>query len=182
MAKRAAKRKSIGHPATAHHHVGAEALKRQRDFIQTVSSLAEPLCTAEGMELVHVEYQREPGGLTLRIYLDKPGGVTLDDCVEISRQLDDLLDVHAQDGPPYRLEVSSPGIDRPVGKLADFERFKGQRIKIRLSTTVYGRKNYTGVLDGVAGEMVQLIVNEERVGFNVNDILKARLINFNGER
>jgi ribosome maturation factor RimP len=71
-------------------------LKRQREFVDSVTRLAEPLCTAEGMELVHVEYQREPGGLTLRLYLDKPGGVTLDDCVEISRQLDDILDVHAR--------------------------------------------------------------------------------------
>ena len=181
MAKRAAKRKSTGRPAALHHHGGMEALQRQRDFAQKVFNLADPLCTAEGMELVHVEYQREPGGLTLRVYLDKPGGVTLDDCVAISRQLVDLLDVHIQDGPPYRLEVSSPGMDRPLGKLADFDRFKGQLIKIRLSTTVNGRKHYTGMLDGVAGETVQLIVNDDRVSFNFNDILKARLINYNGE-
>jgi ribosome maturation factor RimP len=74
-------------------------LKRQRAFVATVTRLAEPLCAAEGLELVHVEYQREPGGVTLRLYLDKPGGVTLDDCVEISRQLDDILDVHPKDAP-----------------------------------------------------------------------------------
>jgi ribosome maturation factor RimP len=134
------------------------------------------------MELVHVEYQREPGGLTLRIYLDKPGGVTLDDCVGISRQLEDILDVHAPDAPPYRLEVSSPGLDRPVGKLNDFVRFTGHRAKIRLTTGVEGRKNFSGVLAGVIDERVQLQVDDETVNLNFEDISRARLINYNGER
>jgi ribosome maturation factor RimP len=159
-----------------------DVLKRQRAFVDSVARLADPLCTAEGMELVHVEYQREPGGLTLRLYLDKPGGVTLDDCVDISRQLEDILDVHAPDVPPYRLEVSSPGFDRPVGKLDDFVRFKGHRARIRLSTAVNGRKNFTGLLAGVIGDMVQLQVGDETVGLNVKDITRARLINYNGER
>lgn len=157
-------------------------MKRQRAFVDSVARLADPLCTAEGIELVHVEYQREPGGLTLRLYLDRPGGVTLDDCVDISRQLEDMLDVHTQDAPPYRLEVSSPGLDRPVGKLDDFTRFMGHRAKIRLSTAVNGRKNYSGVLAGVIDEMVHLQVDGEMVSLNYRDITRARLINYNGER
>ena len=132
--------------------------------------------------MVHVEYQREPGGLTLRIFLDKPGGVTLDDCIDISRQLEDILDVHAPDGPPYRLEVSSPGFDRPVGKLNDFVRFAGHRAKIRLTTGVKGRRNFSGVLAGVIDEKVQLQVDDETVKLNFEDISRARLINYNGER
>ena len=132
--------------------------------------------------MVHVEYQREPGGLTLRLYLDKPGGVTLDDCVDINRQLADILDVHTQDAPPYRLEVSSPGLDRPVGKLNDFKRFMGHRAKIRLTTDVEGRKNFSGVLAGVIDEMVQLQMDNETVSLNYKDITRARLINYNGER
>jgi ribosome maturation factor RimP len=159
-----------------------DALKRQRMVVDSVTRLADPLCIAEGMELVHVEYQREPGGLTLRVYLDKPGGVTLDDCVDISRQLEDMLEVHMPDAPPYRLEVSSPGFDRPVGKLADFIRFAGHRAKIRLIAAVKGRQNFTGVLAGVADEMVQLQVDNETVGFPFKDISRARLINYNGER
>jgi ribosome maturation factor RimP len=159
-----------------------EAMKQQRVFTDTVARLADPVCQGEGMELVHVEFQREPGGLTLRIYLDKPGGVTLDDCVEISRQLEDILDVHAHDIPPYRLEVSSPGIDRPVGKLADFMRFKGLQAKIRVATAVGGRKNFTGVLDGVVDDRVKLLMDGDPVSVEFNDILKARLINYNGER
>ncbi|XPS82588.1 RimP: ribosomal maturation factor [Desulfosarcina variabilis str. Montpellier] len=153
----------------------------QQALVATVTRLAEPLCNLEGLELVHVEYQREPGGLTLRFFIDKPGGVTLDDCVDISRQMEDILDVHLQDVPPYRLEVSSPGIDRPVGKLEDFIRFEGQHAKIRVSTAVNGRKNFTGRLSGVIGEMIQLQVDKEKISLNFKDITRARLINYNGE-
>ena len=156
-------------------------LERQRRFVDTVTRLADPLCSAEGLELVHVEYQREPGGLTLRIYLDKPGGVAVDDCVHISRQLEDSLDVHIQDAPPYRLEVSSPGADRPLGKLNDFIRFEGHRAKIRITAAADGRKNFTGVLAGVVDKWVRIKVGNETVSLNVNDITRARLINYNGE-
>ncbi|MBC2711980.1 MAG: ribosome maturation factor RimP [Desulfosarcina sp.] len=182
MAKRAGKRKAKAGKRVAPRQSDLETLKRQRTFADSVTRLADPLCTAEGMELVHVEYQREPGGLTLRLYLDKPGGVTLDDCVDISRQLDDMLDVHTQDAPPYRLEVSSPGLDRPVGKLKDFIRFKGHRAKIRIAGAVNGRKNFTGVLAGVVDQMIQIQVDNETVNLNINDITRARLINYNGER
>jgi ribosome maturation factor RimP len=182
MAKRAGKRKQKRDLSASLRQPDPEGLKRQRAFVDSVARLAEPLCIAEGVELVHVEYQREPGGLTLRLYLDKPGGVTLDDCVDISRQLEDLLDVHAQDAPPYRLEVSSPGLDRPVGRLDDFIRFTGHRAKIRLTTAVSGRKNFSGVLAGVIDEKVQLQVENEMVCLNFKDITRARLINYNGER
>jgi len=182
MAKRIGKRKQRSDASTSLRRLDPEAFKQQRAFVDLVFRLAEPLCVAEGMELVHVECQREPGGLTLRLYLDKPEGVTLDDCVGISRQLEDILDVHAKDVPPYRLEVSSPGLDRPVGKLHDFNRFKGHRAKIRLGTAVNGRHNFTGVLAGVIDEKIQLQVDNETVGLNFQDISRARLINYNGER
>jgi ribosome maturation factor RimP len=123
MAKRGRQAKAKRRQAPGDRQMDREAIKRQRTVAEMVARLADPVCQSEGMELVHVEFQREPGGLTLRLYLDKPNGVTLDDCVAISRQLEDILDVHARDIPPYRLEVSSPGIERPVGKLADFMRY-----------------------------------------------------------
>lgn len=180
MAKRA-RPKSKNGARSVFRPADAEVLKRQRAFVDTVTRMAEPLCSAEGIELVHVEYQREPGGLTLRVYLDKSGGVTLDDCVDISRQLEDLLDVHLQEVPPYRLEVSSPGLERPVGKLKDFIRFKGQRARIRVGTAVGGRKNFTGVLTDVVDETIRLQMDKEMVSLNFNDITRARLINYNGE-
>jgi ribosome maturation factor RimP len=182
MAKRGRKRKSkFREKKGAHFPLDTEARKRRQAVVDTVTRLAEPLCQGEGLELVHVEYQREPGGVTLRIYLDKPTGVTLDDCVDISRQLDDLLDVHASELPPYRLEVSSPGVDRPVGRLEDFQRFVGQRARIRVATPVDGRKNFTGVLDGVVEGKIRLKMDDEVVHLDFSDILRARLINFNGE-
>jgi len=168
-------------PRQAAHPSDVKSREQQRERLATVIRLAEPLCNAEGAELVHVEYQREPGGLTLRLFIDKPGGVTLDDCVAISRQLEDILDVHLRDVPPYRLEVSSPGIDRPVGKLEDYIRFQGRRAKIRVGTAVNGRKNFTGVLAGVAGERIQLQVDKETFSLDFYDITRARLINYNGE-
>ena len=189
MTRRTARRKPRGGPASGRPWVPKKGPKedpktreRQRALVHTVNRLADPLCRAEGMELVHVEYQREPGGLTLRIYLDKPGGVTLGDCADISRQLSDILDLHLQDTAPYRLEVSSPGIDRPVGKLEDFMRFRGYRAKIRMATPVNGRKNFTGVLAGVVGETIQLALHDETVSLNIKEIIRTRLINYNGER
>ncbi len=178
MVRRKDKRTVSGSGRTARKPLDTD---RQRALVATVTRLAEPACAAEGLELVHVEYQREPGGLTLRIYLDKPGGVTLDDCVEVSRQLEDALDVHLTDAPPYRLEVSSPGLDRPVGKLADFQRFEGQRARIRLSEAVDGRRNFTGTLAGVVDETIRLKVDKETISLHFENIQRARLINYNGE-
>ncbi len=150
-------------------------------IVGRVWQLAEPLCLSEGMELVHVEYQREPSGRILRLYLDKPGGVTLDDCVGISRQLGDILDVGLDTEQPYRMEVSSPGIERPLGKLSDFERYKGCRAKVRIAQAVNGRKNFSGILDGTSGQTVRLMVDDRPISFELADILKAHLTHYNGE-
>ena len=83
-------------------------------------ALAEPLCESEGLELIQVEYQRESAGRILRLYIDKPGGINLDDCVGVSRQMGDILDVHLQELGPYNLEVTSPGSGAPSGEKAGF--------------------------------------------------------------
>jgi ribosome maturation factor RimP len=145
-------------------------------MVARVWQLAEPLCLAEGLELVHVEFQREPGGRTLRIYLDKPGGVTLDDCVDISRQLGDILDVGLESESSYRMEVSSPGVQRPLGKLGDFERFRGHKAKIRIVEPIEGRKNFTGTLEGVDGQTVLLMIDRHTMRIALEDIAKAHLV------
>ena len=181
MAKRGRNRKANGRQAEKGRSASASVRQRQQAVVATVTRLAEPLCTAEGLELVLVEFQREPGGVTLRLYLDKPGGVTLDDCAAVSRQLEDLLDVHAKDLPPYRLEVSSPGIDRPIGKFEDYDRFAGRQVKIRILKPVNGRRNFSGILTGTLGDAVQLQVDGTIVRLEFSNIMKARLINYNGE-
>ncbi|MDL2274653.1 ribosome maturation factor RimP [Desulfosarcina sp. OttesenSCG-928-G10] len=176
MAKRPRKQKPGGAPPAPPQASAGSGDKRRREVVDTVTRLAEPLCRAGGLELVHVEYQREPGGLTLRIYLDQPGGITLDDCVDMSRKLGDVLDVHDADWPPYQLEVSSPGIERPLGKLSDFERFTGRRAKIRMMTAVGGQKNFTGTLVGVVDKTIRLQVGEAVMDLNSENIARARLV------
>ena len=140
-----------------------------------VRSLAEPLCASEGLELVHVEYQREANGRILRLYIDKPDGINLDDCVGVSRQMGDILDVNLEDLGPYSLEVTSPGPKRPLTKHADFEKFRGYRVKIKSSRPLNGQKNFTGILRGISGEQINLQIGEEAIVIPYQDISKARL-------
>jgi len=149
---------------------------QEQKVINQVWSLAEPVCESEQLELIQVEYQREPAGRILRLYVDKPGGVKLDDCVGVSRQLSDMLDVNLEDAGPYSLEVTSPGPERPLAKKEDFDKFKGNRVKIKTYQPLNGRKNFSGVLLGITGDQVSLQVEEQTVTLAVADISKARLI------
>ena len=153
----------------------------KNQLIVEVWQLAEPVCRSEGMELIHVEYRREQAGRIMRIYLDKPGGVNLDDCANISRQLGDIFDVALDTRSTYRLEVSSPGLQRPLSKIDDFERYKGVRAKVRIHQAINGQKNFSGILDGVSGHKVRLMVNRQPISIELGDIVKAHLLNNNGE-
>jgi len=144
--------------------------------ISKIRDLLDPLCTAEGMELVHLECQRETGGRILRLYIDRPGGVTLDDCIHISRQSSDVLDVYLEDTGPYNLEVSSPGQNRPLGKKLDFERFKGSLVNIRTMQPVEGKKKFKGILLGISEDMVKLSMNDQVVAIPYHEIEMARLV------
>ena len=155
--------------------------KREKHIINQVEALAEPLCASENLELVHIEYQRESGGRILRVYIDRPGGVALDDCVNVSRQLNDLLDVHLDDIGPYNLEVTSSGPERPLSKLQDYERFKGRLAKIKTFQPINGQKNFTGIILELIAERVSLSLNEKTVVIPFGDISKARLVEVDGE-
>ena len=152
-----------------------------KDIAAQLMRLAEPLCESEGIELVHVEHQVEQAGRTLRLYIDKPGGVTLDDCAAVSRQLGDILDVNLEAGGSYHLEVSSPGPERPLGKKQDYERFKGKTVKIRTLRPVGGRRNFRGVLMGIAQDVVTVMVNGEKIAIPFSEIARGRLTSNNGE-
>jgi ribosome maturation factor RimP len=149
----------------------------EQKILARAKELLEPMCEAEGVELVHIEYQREARGRILRLYIDRPGGVTLDDCVDISRQSSDLLDVYLDGIGPYRLEVSSPGPNRPLGKKIDYEKFKGNRVKIVTAQPLNGQKNFTGILLGISEGMVALSIDDRTVTIPFNDISRARLYN-----
>jgi ribosome maturation factor RimP len=159
----------------------AAALLSDKMFLASVNRLVEPVCDAEGIELVHTEYQMEPGGKVLRLYIDKPDGVGIDDCAAISRQVNDLLDIYIESDHRYRLEVSSPGSNRPLAKQEDFNRFKGQWVRIRSSRAIDGQKNFKGTLTHIKDGVVTLTVMEKSVAIPFADITKARLINYSGE-
>ncbi|ACN13578.1 conserved hypothetical protein [Desulforapulum autotrophicum HRM2] len=150
--------------------------KRETNPIVTaIESIAEPLCIAEGFELVHVECVSDQGGMIVRIYLDKPGGITLDDCVHMTRHLGDIIDVELEEISAYRLEISSPGAKRPLKKLADFERFLGSRVKVEAVEPIGGRLKFTGILSKVQDGCVEVVVNNEPVVFHFEQISKSRL-------
>jgi ribosome maturation factor RimP len=137
--------------------------------------VADDLCQGEGFELVHVEIVTWNRQTIIRIYVDKPGGINLDECADISRQLGDLLDVQLPDMGSYRLEISSPGPHRPLKKKQDFHRFKGSLIKIETKTSIQGRKRFTGILEQVQEDAVVIEVGGERVEIPDQQIDKANL-------
>ena len=165
----------------SHNRNERSGSKRDKKVVNQVEALAEPLCASENLELVHIEYQREAGGRILRLYIDRPGGVALDDCVNVSRQLNDVLDVHLDDIGPYNLEVTSPGPERPLSKIQDYERFKGRLAKIKTFEPVNGQRNFRGILLGLIEESVSLSLNENTIVIPVGNISKARLVKIDGE-
>ncbi len=154
-----------------------ETLLRDKKVAAAVGALAEPLSCDEVLELVYVQYRRESSGRVLRVFIDKSGGVSLEDCTRVSRQLSDILDVNLDDLGPYNLEVSSPGADRPLGKPEDFERFKGQVARIRTLQPIDGRKNFKGILNGITADGVCLACDHGEAVIPLEKISIARLVN-----
>jgi ribosome maturation factor RimP len=135
--------------------------------------VVEPAVIGMGYELVDV--QASNGGRLVRLFIDKPGGVTVDDCADISRHLTRVL---AVEGIDYeRLEVSSPGLDRPLRKERDFARFAGQKAEVRMRTPdASGRRKFVGTLRGAQEGQVSLEVEGHLVALTLDDVDKARLV------
>ena len=129
----------------------------------------------KNIELVDLEWRRERGGWVLRIFIDKPGGVTIADCAKISGIVGEILDKKNIIHRSYILEVSSPGIERPLVKKEDYERFKGEKAKITLKTPVSGRRNFTGIILGIKKDLVQIEVEGRIWEFSLDNIKKANL-------
>lgn len=138
-----------------------------------IDSKIEPAVTGLGFELVDV--QASNGGRLLRVFIDKPGGITLDDCAAVSRQLTRVLPVEGVDFE--RLEVSSPGLDRPLRKAGDFARFAGQKAELRMRTAdATGRRKFVGVLRGAEAGRVNLECDGEVLALALDDVERAKLI------
>ena len=138
-----------------------------------VEAVVEPVVAGMGYELV--ELQAANGGRMLRLFIDKPGGIDVEDCAAVSRQLSRVFEV---EGIEYeRLEVSSPGLDRPLRKGSDFARFAGQKADVRMRTPdATGRRRFVGVLRGAEDGRVAMEFEGQTVRLELDDVERARLV------
>ncbi len=139
-------------------------------------SLIEPLVESIGYELVLLEYVPQGRSAIVRLYIDREEGVGLDDCAAVSREVAALLDVEDPVTVPYELEVSSPGLDRPLAKPAHFDRFTGYEAKVDLAIPLEGRKRFIGKICGTSEQGVLLEVEKVEVELAFSAIARARLV------
>jgi len=143
---------------------------------EQLSQLLQPAVKMLGYELVGIEYFPSGNRNTLRIYIDKEDGITVDDCECVSRQVSSVLDVENPIRGHYTLEVSSPGLDRPLFSAEHFVRFSGNHVKLRTIAPLNGRRNFQGVLRGLQDGQVRLEMDGEQVLLPLEDIEKARIV------
>lgn len=138
--------------------------------------MLEPGVKALGFELVDTELSSGAGQSVLRVYIDHPRGINVDDCAKVSRQLSAILDVEDPIAGHYMLEVSSPGLDRPLVVHADFVRHLGETVKVKTVEPVLGRRNFTGRLAAVESDRVIVEVDGENYELLLATIERARLV------
>ena len=143
---------------------------------EEVRLLARPLAEEAGYELVDVEFAVQGRHRSIRVLLDKPGGITVGDCAIFSRRLSDRLDMNQTLPGGYRLEVSSPGLDRPIRTLEAVERFAGHRVALTTHEAHDGRRNWDGTLAGPDGTRVGVKMEQGERWFEWADVKTARLI------
>jgi|SRR5680860_1611950 len=128
-----------------------------------IGLLVEPIVREQGLELVNVEYIREGAHWYLRLYIDKDGGVDMDDCSRVSHMVSEMLDQNNPIPQAYMLEVSSPGLERPLKKEADFVRFQGSLVKVHTTSTFQGYKEFSGNLIGLINDEIVLEYENKRI-------------------
>lgn len=128
----------------------------------------------QGLDYELVDFETSPRGRLMRVFIDSPNGITVDDCATVSNQLTRIFEVENIDYD--RLEVSSPGLDRPLKKAADFERFAGQDVQLRLRMPIANQRNFAGVLQGLKDGVVTLETEKGPVEVPFEEIEKARLV------
>ena len=144
---------------------------------EAVNKLIERVVARESLELVHWDLLGPSGKQILRIYIDKPGGVSLGDCEKVSNEVGVLLDMEDVIPSSYTLEVSSPGIERGLYKPADYERFAGNRVRVKTAEPINGQRNFHGKLEGIRENKV--VLEEDRVGHI--EILYEKIVKANIE-
>lgn len=141
-----------------------------------LTEMLEAPVAASGYELVGLEFVRAGQHSTLRIYIDHENGITVDDCAEVSHQVSAVLDVEDPITVAYNLEVSSPGMERPLFKAAHYDQFIGHEVSIVLKMAVANRRKWKGIIHSVEGETVTVTVDGQEESFAISNISKANLI------
>ena len=150
-------------------------MSQREQYEKKTEELIVPILDAKGFELVDVEYVKEGQDYFLRAYIDKPGGITIDDCVAVSREMNVLLDELDYVDGAYTFEVSSPGLGRPLKKPRDYERSMGEEVAIRTYKAMNGSKEFYGILKAYDDATVTIQSEEEEITFNKSDIALIRL-------
>lgn len=145
-------------------------------FIREVVKLIEPILDEMVFELVDIECLSEHGRWVLRIYVDKEGGITLDDCARVSKEIGDLIDVRDIFNHKYVLEVSSPGLNRRLKKEKDFLTAVGKKVKIRMGRPVEGRRNFAGYLRDFRDQLLYIETKDSVVPLSLQDVEKANIV------
>lgn len=138
--------------------------------------LFEPVVKGMGYELIEIEYHPNPNYGVLRLYIDKESGIEIEDCSDVSHQISAILDVEDPVPGKFNLEVSSPGMDRPLRRLEDFQRFTGEVVKVKTGMAFDGQRNFKGRLNGIDGDLVIIECDNKEVRLPVTAIDKARLV------
>ncbi|PMR67742.1 ribosome maturation factor RimP [Halomonas heilongjiangensis] len=139
-------------------------------------ALIEPVVTAMGFELWGIDFLSQGKHSCLVIYIDHEEGVSVDDCADVSRQVSAVLDVEDPIRGEYRLEVSSPGMDRPLFTLDQFARYRGHEVKLKLRTPYEGRRKFQGLLAGIENDEVLLQLDGEEYCFPIDSIDQAHIV------
>ena len=150
-------------------------MSKREDYEARTEQLLAPIIEANRFELVDVEYVKEGTNWYLRAYIDKPGGITINDCELVSRALSDILDREDFISDAYIMEVSSPGLGRPLKKPKDYDRSIGKEIEIRTYRAIHHEKEFVGALKSYDKDTVTVIINEEETTFAKSDIALIRL-------
>ena len=148
----------------------------KKSIESTIEELVQPIIDSNNFELVDVEYVKEAGEYYLRIFVDKEGGISLNECEVVSRALSEILDIKDPIKDNYYLEVSSPGLDRPLKKDKDFVRYQGRDVEIKLYKPLNGSKQFEGELVGLTEDKnIKVVIDDEEVEFNKKDVALIRL-------
>lgn len=145
-------------------------------IVQSVTELIEPVVHDENLELVDVEYKKEGKNWYLRIYIDKDGGVSVEDCQKVSRQIEDMIQIDEIIHSAYILEVSSPGLDRPLKKEKDLLRSIGKKVSVTTYSPIDKQRNFVGIIKDFSNQTLSLDVNGKSVAIPFEIIANTKLV------